>query len=274
MVKKKHRRSNFSHDDIQSLIERGEDWRTHVPVEVVEQVSFILEPLEMKVLAFHMDYPDWRTPPNQELALGLFGADRSDTFFQAPRLDWSIRLTEPDITRTIAILLNTGPATYRGQNIRAFLLALGVDADYLQGDIDGCHVEAERPVLKQSTGYDGRFDLWFQWRTDDAERIVVVEAKLDAHLTPAQLNDYQNSKDLKKAFKTDSLRLIVLGLHERVMDNVPLQKEQWTFCSWRDLLLRYERLRPEGARSTDLIYLNTLWHRVGALTQKAGNARI
>lgn len=250
------------------------DWRTTVPAGVVERVRERVASLKERSLDFGGSFIHWRTVPDEDLAFGLFGANRPDSFFHAPRLDWSIRLTEPDITRTIVQLLNSGPATYRGQNIRAFLLALGVNTSFLEGDFDRCEVVAERPIIKKSTGNGGRFDLWFQWQIDDAERLVVVEAKLNADLTPAQLRDYHNAKEVLKARKGGGHRLIVLGLHPDIMNKVRRETRLWSFCSWRDLLLRYERLRPEGARPTDLIYLNTLWHRAGALTRKAGDARI
>lgn len=252
----------------------GKEWRTSVPAAVVNRVEEILAPLKKRSMDFGRSFSHWRTMPDKDLTLGLFGADRPDSFFHAPSLDWSIRLTEPDITKTIAKLLSSGPANYRSRNIHAFLQALGVEASFLEGDLDRCEVAAERPVVKKSTGNGGRFDLWFHWQKDDEERLVVIEAKLNADLTPIQLRDYHNAKEVVRLRNGGAHRLIVLGLHPNIMSKVSRETRLWYFCSWRDLLLKYERLRPEGARLTDLIYLNTLWHRTGALTRKAGDARI
>lgn len=274
MKKKKKRELTLS--EVEQLNKIGQPWRRDVSFVIVKPIQKAFRSAEQQVNAFAKKYGHWRRPANTGMALSYFGADRADSAYRVPCLDWSVKLDEPDITRTIARVLQAGPTAYRRRNVRAFLLALGVEENFLEGDLAQCTIQAERLINKKGVTSGPRIDIEFCWRDAcNIDRLVVVEAKLNAPLTTTQLSTYYRAHHVKRARGHNGLKTIVLGLRPSVMDRVhATQRRLWSFCSWRDLLLRYEKLRPEGASETSLIYLHTLWRRVGRLTQEATHARL
>lgn len=273
---KKKKKLELTLTEVEQLNKIGQLWRRDVSFVSVKPIQRAFRGAEQQVNAFAEEYGHWRRPADTGMALSYFGADRADSAYRAPWLDWSIKMDEPDITRTIARVLQAGPPAYRHRNVRSFLLALGVEEDFLEGDLAQCTIQAERLINKKGVTSGPRIDLEFCWKSAcNIDRLVVVEAKLNAPLTPIQLSAYYMAHHVKRARDQNGLKAIVLGLRPSVMDRAQAtQRKLWSFCSWRDLLLRYEKLRPEGASETSLIYLHTLWRRVGGLTQEATHARL
>lgn len=186
----------------------------------------------------------WISSFEQSSIASLFNFERPDHAFVSRDLDWGIRLTEPQVTRALAHLLDRWPNEIRQQRIGSFLRSLGVE-DVVDHELEHCRVVAE----------EQRIDLRFTWPGRD----VIVEAKFGHHITRGQLADYR-SKIMPQGTQVD---FILLALH--ASSRAPLRGRQhtiWKFCSWAQLWLQFEKTRPIEADESLPAFMNMLWTRI------------
>lgn len=191
----------------------------------------------------------------------FFGPFHRDHSLNAHAIDWGIHLTEPQITKALAHLLQPDGSDKQASRLAAFLRALGTPNVPDAGLLRFAEVEAERPVD------GGRIDLEFRipYSPDaDRWRPIVVEAKLGHTLTKGQLGKYTRSvsTDPYDDAKAD---FVVLAQHDRERTHISKRDKQWRFLTWRELWLRFERLRPQDDDPNFTIFLNMLWSRIGGL---------
>ncbi len=195
----------------------------------------------------------------------VFATDRPDHAFLQDPLRWGFGLTEPMATKTLARLLSAGHSETRAKRIHAFLQALGLPEDCASlRALESCRIFAEQD----------RIDLKLVW-IDDANRdvVVIVEAKLGHKITDGQLSGYR--KAVKALHKTDPFASILLTLDDGVLSALhPQQRKLWKQVDWRTFCMRFERLRPIEHDAAVQMFLTTLWHRTGCLTQEDRHGRI
>lgn len=163
------------------------------------------------------------------------------------------RMREPDITRELAALM--GPRAGRQGNERAlsFLRVLT--------DLAGAHevgatltagvrptIVAEHPIFrvqrpkavvgsKPERVSVPRIDLLFEWPVDNAGRqaIVVVEAKLGAHVGEGQLRPYR--EEARRRARGGPVALVLLTAWS---DKAETRHRAWRQVRWFGLLRRWE----------------------------------
>lgn len=255
------RSSNVSCQDIQALLDTAEAgrWRN----------SFRPEFLQV-----HYDLGRQRVRQARQLATGraiaridvvptvlhaIFATDRPDHAFQQEPLRWGFGLTEPMATKTLARLLSAGYGEMRARRILAFMQAIGLPEGCasLQA-LERCRIVAEQD----------RIDLKLVW-TDDAGQdvVVIIEAKFGHKITKGQLSDYWAA--VKRTHKRPPLASILLTLDDSACKALKnKQRANWKQVDWRAFCLRFERLRPIEHDAALQMFLMTLWHRSGCLTQE------
>lgn len=189
----------------------------------------------------------------------VFATDRPDHAFQQEPLRWGFGLTEPMATKTLAKLLSAGYGEMRARRIRAFLQAIGLPEGCasLQA-LERCRVFAEHD----------RIDLKLVWKDDAGQDVVVIiEAKFGHKITKGQLSDYWAA--VNRTHKRPPLASILLTLDDSVREALKnKQRTNWKQVDWRAFCLRFERLRPVEHNAALQMFLITLWHRSGCLTQE------
>jgi hypothetical protein len=181
-------------------------------------------------------------------APSLFGPVWSGHPFTGPGLFRHIQLTEPQITRELAAWLNR-PDECGGSRAIPFLTAMlaippyGASCDDWGDFITRADavVEAEkdpsvtgRRRARRASRRNGALDLFVTLVRGKERRHVVVEAKCEAPLGPGQLERY-----LRATRGLPDTRYILLSpVRLRALETNPV----WTWCGWRGLLARWERL--------------------------------
>ena len=182
---------------------------------------------------------------------GVYGAFHDNHAFRAFYPDWGIRLLERQATEGLAFLLRQGTGMSRARRVRAFLDALRVPDLPADEMIERATVVAE----------ENRVDLTVKIPEPDnePERVVLVEAKFGAPVTPEQLNRYF------RAYKGHRrcCRLLVLNPNAGNALKKPL-RNRWTTVLWRDFWLRFEKTRPPEADGQLAAFQAWLWQRVGS----------
>lgn len=210
-----------------------------------------------------------RRPADAEPMSKLLGLSRRDSSLMLEPLGWAMSLHEPIATKTIARLLMMGSDEMRAQRMQAFLLALGIkyDADALgPADRNNYMTYAEVPAG------DRRIDLKLVWRDQkQKERVLIIEAKFKHHVTDGQLKCYREK--MKEAHPNAKHERFILGLDEGVYDGKKTDPHgKWKFCSWTDLWLRFEELRPDESDLSLRLFMRTLWMRIGGMNARDANA--
>lgn len=199
----------------------------------------------------------WRRNVNPQVFDEIFGTSRSDHAFAAPKIDWGIRLSELQATKTLAKFLEGGANPVRAYRIAAFLKALGVD------DVTADELHHSKVIAEQN-----RIDLQIRWpKPEGGENLVIVEAKLDHKVTIGQLGKYRKKTKQNNGLHAD--RYILIAIHEHAKRGLKGQQHNiWQFVSWRDLWLKFEKHRPEEADLNLAIFMHTLWHRIRGLNPR------
>lgn len=207
----------------------------------------------------------WRSDIEPAVMHAIFTTDRADHSFDQNPLDWGFGLTEPMATKTLARFLTAGSGEVRAKRIRAFLQAVGLpeccaDLDSLQR----CRIVAE----------EDRIDLKLVWKNDAGRDVVVIiEAKFGHKITEGQLSGYRAT--VQRIHKCRPFASILLTLDDSVCSSLKgKQSALWRQVNWRDFWLRFERLRPVEHNLSLQMFLNTLWHRSGCLTQENRHGRV
>ena len=176
---------------------------------------------------------------------GFFALDRPDHAFAATSLDWGLNLSEPQITRALAHFLSQGNAEIRSLRLAAFLSAIGISVT--AESLTDCSVQAE----------NDRIDLKVTWPGN----VVVIEAKFGHKVTEGQLKKYRTAARMN--YPSHDIGYVLLALCPAA--RAPLKGRQrniWTFCSWKQFFLMFERKRPHEDNPSLSIFLNCLWHRI------------
>ena len=215
-------------------------------------------------------------PPSWARALSsldrVFGLGLPHHFLHAAPLGWlqEERLTERQITKGFAHLLNAGGRETRTGRIRALLWALGSDQGDSDSDLHEAWATAEAPANRR------RIDLLIEW-TDawGRKRGAVIEAKFEHHVTAGQLPTYRTHlggiersyrDEVRSDQKERPLLFIVSPLLDRKVSRALSQQKNndWRWMSWRSLLLAYDRvLHHDHDDDTFREFRRTLWDRAG-----------
>lgn len=195
----------------------------------------------------------------------VFATDRPDHAFQQEPLRWGFGLTEPMATKTLARLLSAGHGEIRAKRIQAFLQALGLPKGCASlRALERCRIYAEQDHI----------DLKLHWKDDAGlDVIVIIEAKFGHKVTKKQLRGYWESVRQVHARRPFASVLLTLDDSARTA-LIGRQRTNWKQVDWRNFWLRFERLRPIEHDAALQMFLTTLWHRIGCLTQKDRHGRI
>ena len=202
----------------------------------------------------------------------VFGLGLPHHFLHAAPLGWLLeeRLTERQITKGFAHLLNAGGGATRTGRIRALLRALGSDLGDSDSDLHEAWATAEAPANRR------RIDLLIEW-TDGSgcNRGAVIEAKFEHHVTAGQLPTYRSRLGrIERDYRREAqciqperpLLFIVSPLLDRKVRRALSQQRNtdWRWMSWRSLLLAYDRvLHHDHDDETFREFRRTLWDRAG-----------
>jgi hypothetical protein len=257
-VKSKQRNRRKDNNSDFKLVEKiGQEWRQSFNADDLEIGYWALFNRNMQYAKSLLRLEHQSNPLFDSAAVtSVFGADSKYHAFAAPRLLWNVTLTEPMATRTLAGFLATGPIHIRAARIRAFLLSLGLSEDDLIGDLGRSRATAE----------EGRIDLKIVWPDDEngSQRVVIVEAKFGHKITKGQLSKYLKAT---RRLHGNPDHCILLTLDDAALRDLHwTQIDLWKNVFWRDLWLRFERLRPIEENPGLQIFMGALWNRIGGLT--------
>lgn len=186
----------------------------------------------------------------------IYGLSRDHHSFDAPTLNWGFGLTEPQTTKALAHLLNRGPTHVRAKRITALLCAMKSPNIPTEGEARSAIVEAEI----------SRIDLALKYKKEGAEKYtaVIVEAKFGHIITEGQLKKYRKVVNADRDIEFGQTDWVVLGIDESARRGLKgNQWNNWRFVSWRELWLRFEKLRPVEDDPNLTIFLKWLWKRIG-----------
>lgn len=192
----------------------------------------------------------------------IFGKFHQHHSFNAVSLDWGFRVTEPQVTKNIAHLLDEGDPDIRWQRIRAFLKALKVP------NIPPEHILRKAKVFAEKDRVD--LEIWLpianEGKSKTKYRPILIEAKFGHKLTTGQLRGYEAVRKKTPNIEMKNAHRIILGLTSGARKGLKgRQSAMWSFIAWNDLWLGYEKLRPRENNPNLTIFMNLLWTRIGAL---------
>jgi len=188
----------------------------------------------------------------------IFGAFHQHHSFNAPFLNWHFKLSEPNVTQTLAMFLNEGPDDVKARRIHAFLVALKTPDIPELDRLSHCIVMAEKDRID--------LEIWIPQGSSGQYRPVIVEAKFGHKVTQGQLSKYTGTRRKDKVLIFKERHCVLLALDDTEMKNlVGKQNNIWKFVAWRDLWLTFEKLRPREDNPSLSIFLRQLWHRIGQL---------
>lgn len=213
--------------------------------------------------------PDWRH--SRRATEDVFGFQHAHHFFHAAPLGWvtHVRLTEPQITKTIAWFLNSTDHVARWGRIRALLAALGCRLEGIEGVPGKVRVTDQAPVACKRS-----IDLLVEWQDGAAfSRAAVIEAKFGHDVTKGQLKTYRRhllgiERRYRQAGHIDGpeppLLFIVSPSYRKSDARALTRNRDWRWKSWRSLLLAYDGyLDPQHDDETFRQFRRTLWDRAG-----------
>ena len=209
--------------------------------------------------------PDRRRSDRHRVLESVFGTFRPDHSFGTMPVEWGCRLTEPNATKAFKHFLDRGPPDLRGRRIEAFLRALGTEELPSSTSLQRTVVQAEID----------RIDLEIRVPIEGSRlyRPIIIEAKLGHSITETQLSRYRKLRASDKALDFGRADLVILGLTENARKGLKGQQVNiWRLVTWRDLWLRFEKLRPEGDDPQLSLFLHTLWRRIGGLAPERTHA--
>ena len=152
-----------------------------------------------------------------------------------PSVAWAT-FTEPQLTKGIALFLNSPERVTRIARVRALLKGLG--AAELGNDMSEVMVTAEA-----LTSRNKRIDLLIEWNDSSKKRYAaVIEAKLGHDVTSGQLTAYRTH--LWKIAKERRLLAVVSPRPSRSITRALQRNRDWRWMAWRDLLVAHERALP------------------------------
>lgn len=205
----------------------------------------------------------------------LYGPIESRTHcFRVSPLDWGLTFSEPKITQARQYFLSPKSVPYAARHrAAAFLSALeqaagrrsrssftGLDA---QGSIQ---VEAETK-FDLPEGRRRFIDLMFSWAdARGTRRVVAVEFKIGHHVTPGQLEAYQDHVyGSVRRPGTDARLYVVLKRDDKVATLNP----DWNVVHWDAVLRRFEKILAEYAPDDSDVdfrrFRRTVWKTVAGI---------
>ena len=189
---------------------------------------------------------------------GVFGEFRADHSFGVAPIDWGFRLGEAQATKALKHFLDKGPPDLRACRIKAFLTALGSE------NLPDCSLLKRASVHAEAD----RIDLEIHLPVENSPKLrpVIIEAKFGHRITEGQLSWYRQRR-AGREFDRDCADYVILGLTESAgKGRKGRQVDLWRLVTWRDLWLRFEKLRPSGDDPHLPLFLHTLWRRIGGLS--------
>lgn len=236
-----------------------DNWRSSFDTSCIERfMELERETLHSQIPKIAGMLPKNRTDVPTKVLKNVFGDFHSSHSFSAPFLDWRMTLSEPTVTRTLADFLNEGSDELEARRIHAFLTALQVPELPELSTLAGCIVQAEVDRID--------LEIWIPCSDTEHFRPVIVEAKFGHKITNGQLKKYTDARKNDTSLTFKDRHCVVLGLAPKAMKGVVgRQNNVWKFVAWRDLWLRFEKLRPRENNPSFNIFLRLLWHRIGEL---------
>ena len=187
-----------------------------------------------------------------EEIFGTFGHGHAFSCFYP---DWGIKLLERQATGGLAYLLGRGTGETRGLRIRAFLEALKVPTLPGPDVLTRARVAAEKK----------RVDVSIHLPPDAAgqSRIILVEAKFNDKIRKGQLKKYYN------AYYGYDRNCRIIALNPNVASGLSGQQRRiWRILLWRDVWLRFEKMRPLEMDDQFAAFQAWLWQRIGGLNPR------
>lgn len=169
---------------------------------------------------------------------GVFGRFHADHSFGVAPIDWGFRLGEAQATKALKHFLDKGPPHLRACRIKAFLTALGTDK------LPNCSLLRRAVVHAEAD----RIDLEVHLPIENSRKLrpVIIEAKFGHRITEGQLSWYRQRR-MSRDFDISRADYVIVGLTERAGKGLKgKQLNMWRLVTWRDLWLRFEKLRPRG----------------------------
>ncbi len=191
----------------------------------------------------------------QDILEGTFGTFSHGHAFSGFCPDWGIKLLERQATGGLAYLLGRGTGETRGLRIQAFLEALKVPTLPGPDVLTRARVAAEKK----------RVDVSIHLPPDAAgsSRIILVEAKFDDKIRKGQLKKYYN------AYRGYDRDCRIIALSPNVASGLSGQQRGiWHILLWRDVWLRFEKMRPPEMDDQLAAFQAWLWQRIGGLNPR------
>ena len=202
----------------------------------------------------------------------VFGIGLPHHFLHATPVEWleEVNLTEPQITKGFAHVLNHADCTIRKGRIGALLRVLGSEPGEYDGNLGKVRVTPEAPANRR------RIDLLIEWTdASDHERGAIIEAKFEHHVTPGTLPRYRaHLERIESGYRgevpadeQDRPLLFIVSPRRDAKVARALRRQRkraWRWMSWRSLLLAYDRvLHPDHDDDAFREFRRTLWSRAG-----------
>ena len=193
----------------------------------------------------------------------VFGVNlnRKHHLFCAEPIAWA-KFTEPQFTKGFAYFLAASDQTVRIGRTHALLKALGVETA-MKVDL-GEEMTKIRVAAEESTSGKRRIDLLIVWEHSSNRFAVVIEAKLEHHITNDQLSEYLDHLIKLEKQPEHRLPIVVSPQYNKNIEEYLRCNKEWRWKGWRDLLIAHERaLCDEFDDPAYSQFRKTIWDQVG-----------
>lgn len=245
------------------------NWRQDFDLSVLQKYRQLTDKKLKESLIISRKHNGWRQKFTHLSISKTFALERSDHAFGSPSCDWGIRLTEPQVTKSLAHILVAGSHSNQARRICAFLKSIEMPSETLPSS-----EEAEYLKNFSVTAEENRIDLKLIWEYRNKERVLLIEAKFDHRITTGGIGKArqgQLSKYLETArhrHRQAEIHAVILANDRNVMKDLKgRQHSRWRFVSWRQFWLNFEKNRPEETDKNLSTYQHMLWHRIGRLNR-------
>lgn len=196
----------------------------------------------------------WRRAFNPDPMRTFFNLDRADHAFAAHEIDWNLKLTEPQVTKSIVKLLSDGENPLRAERISAFLKSLYI-FDYEIEDLFNANIDSEWENI----------DIKIEFKNKGGDTIIIIiEAKIDHKFEKEQIDRYIDKVFLERGKYPDY--------------NIILSKKDYTYkikggyknifirnINWIQMWIKFERYRPEEKDVNLSLFQRLIWNQLFTL---------
>jgi hypothetical protein len=195
--------------------------------------------------------PIWET--GREALANAFGLETGSHFLRHHR-GLLPQLWERQITQALRAMILEAPDRTLERS-QALIVALA-----------GPRAPSLRCVDLVTADHADRMDLAVHYRTvDDQRGCLVVEAKLESELSDTQLGKYLTG--LKRSYPRSEQRHLWVVAPRRTPRTMTvlerIENVEWSFATWRRLLLNWQRALPDDPGSDVLSLFGEIWKRTG-----------